>query len=128
MPRPVCLFTGQWADLSLESLAAKARSFGYDGLELACWGDHFEVDRALAEAGAEPPKVELTAKTVIAGLKIPAKWVTRKLEDGVSPMEIKKRLAENLVQQYHGGAAAGEAAANSPSRLPGGSSRCSAPP
>ena len=23
--------------------------FGYDGIELACWGDHFEVDRALAE-------------------------------------------------------------------------------
>jgi len=37
--------------------------------------------------------------------------LTRKLADGVSPMEIKKRLAENLVQQYHGQAAAGEAAA-----------------
>ena len=24
---------------------------GYDGVELACWGDHFEVDRALAEPG-----------------------------------------------------------------------------
>ena len=44
--RPVTLFTGQWADLSLEKLCEKARSFGYDGLELACWGDHFEVDKA----------------------------------------------------------------------------------
>jgi sugar phosphate isomerase/epimerase len=43
------LFTGQWADLPLETLCAKARSFGYDGLELACWGDHFDVRRALAE-------------------------------------------------------------------------------
>jgi sugar phosphate isomerase/epimerase len=51
MPRPVCLFTGQWADLALEALCAKARDFGYDGLELACWGDHFEVDRALDEPG-----------------------------------------------------------------------------
>jgi sugar phosphate isomerase/epimerase len=47
MPRPVTLFTGQWADLPLKELAAKAKSFGYDGLELACWGDHFEVDKAL---------------------------------------------------------------------------------
>jgi sugar phosphate isomerase/epimerase len=49
MARPVTLFTGQWADLSLEELAAKAAGWGFDGLELACWGDHFEVDRALAE-------------------------------------------------------------------------------
>ena len=49
MPRPVCLFTGQWADLPLEMLAAKAAAFGYDGLELACWGDHFDVRRALEE-------------------------------------------------------------------------------
>ena len=46
MSRPVTLFTGQWADLSFETVCQKARSFGYDGLELACWGDHFEVDKA----------------------------------------------------------------------------------
>lgn len=49
MPRPLCLFTGQWADLPLETLAKKAKSFGYDGLELACWGDHFDVARALKD-------------------------------------------------------------------------------
>jgi sugar phosphate isomerase/epimerase len=49
MARPVTLFTGQWADLPLEELAGKAAAWGFDGLELACWGDHFEVDRALAE-------------------------------------------------------------------------------
>ncbi|MDZ4773219.1 MAG: sugar phosphate isomerase/epimerase [Planctomycetota bacterium] len=49
MTRPVCLFTGQWADLPLATLALKAHSFGYDGLELACWGDHFDVHRALAD-------------------------------------------------------------------------------
>jgi sugar phosphate isomerase/epimerase len=49
MARPVTLFTGQWADLPLEELTAKAASWGFDGLELACWGDHFEVDRALAD-------------------------------------------------------------------------------
>jgi sugar phosphate isomerase/epimerase len=51
MPRPVTLFTGQWADLPLEVLAGKAAEFGYDGLELACWGDHFEVDKALSDDG-----------------------------------------------------------------------------
>jgi sugar phosphate isomerase/epimerase len=49
--RPVTLFTGQWADLPLEELARKTGEWGFDGLELACWGDHFEVDRALAEDG-----------------------------------------------------------------------------
>jgi sugar phosphate isomerase/epimerase len=47
MARPVTLFTGQWADLTLDALAEKVKSWGYDGLELACWGDHFEVDKAL---------------------------------------------------------------------------------
>lgn len=46
MPRPVTLFTGQWADLPLENLCAKAAEFGYDGLELACWGDHFDIGQA----------------------------------------------------------------------------------
>jgi len=51
MSRPVTLFTGQWADLPIEDLAAKAGGWGFDGLELACWGDHFEVDKALADDG-----------------------------------------------------------------------------
>jgi sugar phosphate isomerase/epimerase len=49
MPRPVTLFTGQWADLPIEEMARMTAEFGYDGIELACWGDHFEVDRAMAE-------------------------------------------------------------------------------
>jgi sugar phosphate isomerase/epimerase len=51
MSRPVTLFTGQWADLPLETLAQKVSEWGFDGLELACWGDHFEVDKALSEDG-----------------------------------------------------------------------------
>lgn len=49
MARPVTLFTGQWADLSLEELAAKMAEIGYDGLELACWGDHMDVDKAATD-------------------------------------------------------------------------------
>lgn len=49
MSRPITLFTGQFADMPLAELAPLAKSWGYDGLELACWGDHFEVDKALAD-------------------------------------------------------------------------------
>jgi sugar phosphate isomerase/epimerase len=67
MARPVTLFTGQWADLPLEKLAPLAREMGYDGLELACWGDHFEVDRALSEDGYCKSRHDLLAKH---GLKV----------------------------------------------------------
>jgi len=49
MPRPVTLFSGQWADLTFDTFCEKAKSFGYDGVEIACWGDHFEVDKALED-------------------------------------------------------------------------------
>ncbi len=51
MARPITLFTGQWADLPLDTLARMAaEDFGYEGLELACWGDHFEVQKAVNES------------------------------------------------------------------------------
>ena len=59
MRRPITLFTGQWADLALADLAEKAAGWEFDGLELACWGDHFEVDRALSEPGYLKRKREL---------------------------------------------------------------------
>ncbi len=49
MGRPVTLFTGQWADLPFDDMARKTKEFGYDGIELACWGDHFEVAKALSD-------------------------------------------------------------------------------
>jgi sugar phosphate isomerase/epimerase len=62
MTRPVTLFTGQWADLPLETVAQKAAAFGFDGLELACWGDHFDVQRALAEDGYCQSRRDVLAK------------------------------------------------------------------
>jgi len=62
MARPVTLFTGQWADMKIEDLARKAKEFGYDGIELACWGDHFEVDKALSDDGYCAAKRELLEK------------------------------------------------------------------
>jgi sugar phosphate isomerase/epimerase len=49
MPRPVTLFTGQWADLPFEEVCRLASGWGYDGLEVACWGDHLDVRRAATD-------------------------------------------------------------------------------
>ena len=62
MARPVTLFTGQWADLSLEVVAQKAVGFGYDGLELACWGDHMEVGKAASSDKYVREKKEVLEK------------------------------------------------------------------
>lgn len=43
---PVTLFTGQWADMPFEEVARLAASWGYDGLEIACSGDHLDLARA----------------------------------------------------------------------------------
>ena len=59
MSRPVTLCTGQWADLPVDDLARMMREFGFDGLELACWGDHFEVDKAMADESYVKEKREL---------------------------------------------------------------------
>lgn len=62
MARAVTLFTGQWADLSLEALAKLVSEWGFDGLELACWGDHFEIDKALESDKYVREKRELLEK------------------------------------------------------------------
>jgi sugar phosphate isomerase/epimerase len=48
MAKPITLFTGQWADLPFEEICKKAGAWGYDGLEIACWGDHMDVRAAAA--------------------------------------------------------------------------------
>ena len=59
----------RWHDQSLSSPASGPTSrwrssprnaaSGADGLELACWGDHFDVDAALADEGYCDSKREL---------------------------------------------------------------------
>jgi len=49
MPRKIALLTAQWADLPFETVCKLASEWGFDGLEIACWGDHFDVNRALTE-------------------------------------------------------------------------------
>ncbi len=66
MPRPITLFTGQWADLPLTELLPKVREMGYDGVELACWGDHFEVNRVLEDDSYAGKIWELLEKNDLA--------------------------------------------------------------
>ena len=79
MARKVTLFTGQWADLNFETMCKKAKSFGYDGLELACWGDHVDVEKA-----AKDKKYAESRK------KIPAEF-------GLEIFAISNHLAGQLV-------------------------------
>lgn len=50
MARIVTMFTGQWADMPFKDLVPLAQQMGYDGLEIACEGDHFDVDQAASSA------------------------------------------------------------------------------
>ncbi|MBR7836588.1 sugar phosphate isomerase/epimerase [Actinospica durhamensis] len=62
MTRPVTLFTGQFADLPLAEVCRLAADWGYDGLELACWGEHFEVDKATEDDAYLPRLRDLLDK------------------------------------------------------------------
>ena len=44
--RLVTLVTCQWSDLSFDELCKTAKKMGYDGLELAVWGNAFDLDKA----------------------------------------------------------------------------------
>lgn len=79
MARPVTLFTGQWADLPLTELAKKTSSWGYDGLELACWGDHFDPAK-----GATDPAYSENQKNILK-------------ENNLSVYAISHHLAGQLV-------------------------------
>jgi sugar phosphate isomerase/epimerase len=62
MARPVTLFTGQWADLPFEDICKKASAWGYDGLEIACWGDHMKVRKAARDKAYVEEKKRILKK------------------------------------------------------------------
>jgi sugar phosphate isomerase/epimerase len=68
MGRPIILFSGQWSDLPLEELAQKVGDWGYQGLELACSGDHFEVQRAVGAGNYCQERLDLLSRH---GLTVP---------------------------------------------------------
>ncbi len=113
MSRPVTLFTGQWADLPFETLCAKAKSFGYDGLELACWGDHFEVDKALKDKKYVGKKWEVLQDHGLTSFAISAHLVGQAVCDNIDerhksilppevwgngePEGVRKRAAQRMI-------------------------------
>ncbi|MEU4746811.1 TIM barrel protein, partial [Actinosynnema sp. NPDC023658] len=62
MARPITLFTGQWADLPFEEVARLAAEWGYDGLEIACWGDHLDPWRAAEDDDYVSDRLAILAK------------------------------------------------------------------
>jgi sugar phosphate isomerase/epimerase len=112
MARPVTLFTGQWADLKLEDMARKTAEFGYNGIELACWGDHFEVDKALKDDAYCKRKRDLLEKHDLQCFAISNHLVGQAVLDNIDarhksilppyvwgdgdPQGVNKRAAEEL--------------------------------
>ncbi|MGI9537211.1 MAG: sugar phosphate isomerase/epimerase family protein [Desulfocapsaceae bacterium] len=96
MPRPVTLFTGQWADLSFEEICKKASEWGYDGLEIACWGDHMVPAKGASDMDYINEKLEILKKyglqchalgAHLAGQCVGDDWDERL--DAFAPEEVK---------------------------------------
>jgi len=83
MPRPVTLFTGQWADLPAAELLPRIQEMGYDGVELACWGDHFDVQRALNEDGYIESRWKLLRDNDLSAYAISAHLVGQAICDPI---------------------------------------------
>lgn len=117
MARPVTLFTGQWADLPFETLAKKAKSWGYDGLEIACWGDHFEVDKALKDDDYCKAKRDLLKKNGLEVFAISNHLIGQCVCDNIdarhkgfcppevwgdgSPEGVRQRAAQRIIDTGH---------------------------
>ena len=46
MARKIAIYTAQFSDLPFETVCEKMGALGYDGLEVATWGDHLDIERA----------------------------------------------------------------------------------
>jgi sugar phosphate isomerase/epimerase len=124
MARPVTLFTGQWADLTLDTMAQKAKSFGYDGLELACWGDHFEVDKAVESDGYIRSRADILEKHGLGVWAISTHLVGQCVADAMiderhksilpprlwgdgDPEGVRRRCADEVIKTAHAAKALG---------------------
>ena len=113
MARPVTLFTGQWADLPFEKICEKAKSFGYDGIELACWGDHFEVDKAIKDKGYVKTRWDILSDFGLTAFAISSHLVGQAICDNIDerhksilppdvygdgePEGVRKRAAKKMI-------------------------------
>ena len=89
MPRPVLLVSAAWANVPIESLVQKLNDWGYQGLELACVGDHFEVQRAQADDAYCQDKLDLLARYDLQVLVLSNYRVGQALCDRIEPRHKK---------------------------------------
>ena len=61
MARPVTIFTGQWADLPMEEMCRTAKKMGYEGLEIASWGQ-IDVEKAASDENYVKELKDMLAK------------------------------------------------------------------
>jgi sugar phosphate isomerase/epimerase len=114
MPRPVTLFTGQWADVPFDIMCSKAKSFGFHGLELACWGEHLDVSRASKERSYCEQKHHTLSKQGLNAWAISNHLVGQAVCDPIDerhkailpahvwgdgkPENVRKRAAEEMIR------------------------------
>jgi len=70
MTRPITIFSGQWADLPFEKFCEKAKSFGYEGIEIACWGDHLDLKKAATDTKYTEERKNILKKYNLKALAI----------------------------------------------------------
>jgi sugar phosphate isomerase/epimerase len=113
MPRPLLLFTGPWADLPLAELSTLAAEWGYSGLDLCCWGDHFEVQRALAEEDYAPGRLDMLRRLELEAAVLSSHRVSQAVCDPIdhrhrtllpdyvwgdgSPAGVRERATEEMI-------------------------------
>lgn len=119
MSRPITLFTGQWADLPFEELCRKASAWGYDGLEIACWGDHMDVRQAATDPAYVKEKKKILERNNLGcwalGTHLAGQCVGDRYEDRLlafAPAETKGKpeaLRQWAVDEMKAAAAAAKA-------------------
>lgn len=77
-----------------EGYNALGRDIVAELLIYAARGFALVLDEAIKTSGAQAPDVNLTAETFVAGLKIPLKWVTRKMDDMA-----EKKLVQSMYDE-----------------------------
>src|SRR6185437_14298133 len=83
MARPVLLFSGSWAETPLEELATQAAEWGYQGLDLCCWGDRFEVQRALSAEDYAAQKLALLNRLELVAPVVSTQRVNQAVCNGI---------------------------------------------
>jgi sugar phosphate isomerase/epimerase len=82
--RPITLCTAQWTDMPFAEMCAKLQAWGYDGIEIACWGHHLDLGRTDDPAYIEEIKATL-AKHELQLFSISAHLQGQCVGDGPDP-------------------------------------------